>query len=63
MRQRAGQATPTLFCREVLDSFWVCAKPGETHQDRTGDRGRNGSAPGVPGKMMSVPGTNKKNEI
>lgn len=44
--QRVGQATPILFCREVLDSFWACAKPGKTHQDRTGERGRNGSTPG-----------------
>lgn len=41
---RAGH--PVLSCRKVLGSFWACAKPGKTHQDRTGERGRNGSTPG-----------------
>lgn len=59
MTQQAEQATPVLFCRKVLGSFWACAKPGKTHQDRTGEKGQKWLYPGGKGKMISVPGTHK----
>lgn len=55
--QQAGHTNPMLFCGKGLDSFWACAKPG---QDRMWGEGQKGLCPGVKGKMISEPGTNKR---